>query len=261
MTGTEISQKTSLALFYATLACAAGTIALGIGVGPKGMAWASCFGSALCFIDLWRRRKAGLLLPTIMLGVNLLFLIVAGMLAFFFLSPLPDVSLQMPKLSQNVSELNGAFRVRLPEGWAAEPLHADNEIGFRAHPVNRTAYMGVAELTVRVRVMEKKQAANSEFFEKMAQTLNLSSGQKKRLFEFRTEPAELLNESSGLWSYLVLKRFWIPLYQTSLFGLQKGRYLCSVATSGLKSHDKLATVMCLGVMESIQMAENAEKFL
>lgn len=259
----EIYQKTSLTLFYAAVIGALVTIALGIAMGPKAIALAACIGIVLCLTDLWRRKKAraALLLPMIMLGANLLFLVIAGMLAFFFLSPLPEVSLQMPKLSQNVSELNGAFRLRLPEGWSVEPLHAANEIGFRAHPVERTAYMGVAELTVRVRVLEKKQVASTEFFEKMAQTLGLTTGQKKRLFNFHTEPAQLLNESGGLWSYLVLKRFWIPLYQTSLFGLQKGRYLCSVATSGLKSHDKLATVLCLGVMESIQIAENAEKFL
>jgi hypothetical protein len=115
--------------------------------------------------------------------------------------------------------------------------------------------MGVAELTVRVRILETPQKATANFFEKMAGTLTLTSQQKQRMYKFDTKPAQLLDMQPGLWSHLVLKRFWIPLYQTSLFGLQNGRYLCSVATSGIKSHDKLAEVLCLGVMQSIQIAE------
>jgi hypothetical protein len=165
----------------------------------------------------------------------------------------------MPKLSQRHSDLNGGFNVRLPAGWKIEPVRAEHEVGVRAHPAQRSDYMGVAELTVRVRILNKKQKSTGDFFKKMAGTIALTSQQKKRLFEFHTQPATLMNGQPGLWSFLILKRFWIPLYQTSLFGLEKDRYLCSVAASGIKSHDKLAGVLCLGVMQSIQMTENAEK--
>jgi hypothetical protein len=261
MTGLEISNKTSLTLFWSSVIGAILSIVLGIAVGPKGIVAASGVGVALSGADFWKRTRtnAGLLLPGVMLGVHILFLLVAAVLAFFFLAPLPEASLRMPKLSQRYSDHNGLFQVRLPARWEFEPLNAEHEVGVRAHPSDRADYMGVAEVMVRVRILSKKQPGDTEFFQKMARTLAPSRSQKKRLFDFRCEPVVLLNGAPGLWSHLVLKRFWVPLYQTSLFGLQRGRFLCSVATSGIKSHDKLARVLCLGIMESIQMTENAEK--
>ncbi len=261
MTGIEISKKTSLLLFYGAASCVIFSLAMGIIVGPTGILIASGLGLSLSIIDGTRRmtRHQSALLPTVMFSTHILFLLAAGILAFFFLAPLPDASLRIPKLTQRHTDLDGSSQVRLPEGWLIDPLRAAQEVGVRAHPADRSEYMGVAEVTVRVRILDKKQKANEDFFKKMASTLSLTPQQKKRLFEFKTKPAILLNGDSGLWSYLVLKRFWVPLYQTSIFGLQKGRYLCSVAASGLKSHDKLAEVLCLGVMQSIQMTENAEK--
>ena len=118
---------------------------------------------------------------------------------------------------------------------------------MRAHPSDRSEYMGVAELTVRVRILDKKQKADEDFFKKMAGTLVVvQATEKTSVSNLNETRARFWTESPGLWSYLVLKRFWIPLYQTSMFGLQNGRYLCSVATSGIKSHDKLAEGPLLG---------------
>jgi hypothetical protein len=257
MTGIEISKKTPLSLFYLSASCAIFSIAFGIAYGPIAITLLSGLGLALGIVDALKRtwRRESVTLPSIMIGVHVLFLIIAAVLAFFFLAPLPEASLNMPKLGQRHTDLNGRFQVRLPDGWQLTPLSSEHEIGVRAHPADRNEYMGVAELTVRVRILDNKQHASENFFKKIAATMSLSGQQRKRAYEFFTSSATLLNKQPGLWSHLVLKRFWIPLYQTSLFGLQNDRYLCSVATSGIKSHDKLAEVLCLGVMESIQITE------
>lgn len=175
------------------------------------------------------------------------------MLRALFLQPLSDEDLQIPRLAQTYQDPKGFFSVKIPLEWIAEPILTPSEAGVRIHPANRQQYMGISEMTVRIRELENKATHPVEFLKKIAEALSIKPKKERTLFNFSTEPTTLLNGDQGIWSRLLVKRFWIPLYQRALFGLKEKRYLCTVSTSGIEAHSTLAEVLCLGVFQTIEV--------
>lgn len=170
-----------------------------------------------------------------------------------FLKPLSDSMMQMPKLSQVYSDPDGIFRVRGPEGWDHERLVSPIEVGVRFRPVGMAQYMGVSDLTVRVRQLERAEPISDSFFHKLAETLSTDRTGAKKIFKSDMRPATLLNRDKAMWSDLEVKQFWVPVYQRALFGLKNKTFLCSVSATGIKSHGTLSEVLCLGVFETIKI--------
>lgn len=259
MMGLEISNNLKTMGVPVSLFCAVLTVFLGFWIGPMGIYGVSGLGFLFALFALIQRMRTpsftlGRGVPTILLCFHVLFLIVGVILDILFLHPLASSSLEMPRLSDRYRAPDSFFEVRTPAGWKTEGIHAAMEVGVRLRPNNRQQYMGISELIVRVRELETPALNRAGFLKRMAETFSIN--QKKgaaKLFEFSTEPAGLLNGKEGLWSRLVVKRFWVPLYQLSLFGIKDQRYLCSVSATGLKSHATLFEVMCLGLYETIRV--------
>ena len=241
----------------ASLACVFLTLALGIWVGPTA-----------AYISI----GVGFLLAGAALVVNsnrilCVFLIGSHLLLFFgvlasdmlFLRPLADRSLQMPRLTEMYRDPKGFFEMRVPQGWIVEEVHTATEMGIRLRPADRQQYMGVSELTVRVRELLHPESNPVTFLKRLAQSMEAKPKTGRLLFEFSTRPAQLLDGGKGMWSHLVIKRFWVPLYQLALYGIKQKRYLCTVSASGIKNHDTLSEVLCLGIFHTLRFPADSGK--
>ncbi len=256
MTGLEISKKPTSVWLGISISAIFLSVGLCIGVGPVGVYIASGCGLVFAFVSIFQSRSRNIPIsaaPVVSICVHVCLLLIAFVLQSLFLSHLSDRSLTFPRLSQHYRDPAGIFELRVPTGWAVEGIHSPTEAGVRLHPSDRSQYMGVSELTVRVRELENIPKKPSQYLEEMVKTFSSASKKQKRLFQFSTRPAKLMSGGHGIWSNLVLKRFWVPLYQTALFGIKEKRYLCSVSASGLKNHSTLAEVLCLGVFETIRI--------
>ncbi|MCG3203359.1 MAG: hypothetical protein KCHDKBKB_00015 [Elusimicrobia bacterium] len=231
------------------------SLGLGIFVGPWGIFVASGLGAGFAIAGLYRQKQV---LLYYLMGVHILLLIVGMVLNSLFLTPLSNDSLQMPRLNQTYEDPLGLFTARVPQGWQTETLHSKTEAAVRLQPANREQYMGVSEVTIRVRELENPTAHPVDFLNKLAQTLSVKP-KKESLFTFSTEPTTLLDGKKGVWSRLFIKRFWIPLYQRALYGIKNTRFLCTVSASGIESHSTLTEVLCLGLYETIQIIEINKK--
>ncbi len=251
MSTIEISKHANLKWVGATVGAALLSIGLGIGVGPIGVYAASAAGIAAAGWALVLNRKQPVAIT--MLGVHSVLIIVAAGLDVLFLRPLPGETLQMPRLAQIYHDPAGFFEVRAPEGWDIEEIHGTTEAGVRLRPSDRAHYMGVSELTVRIRELSNPASDPMKFLKKLAATIKSKPEKNRTLFDFSSRPVKLLNGSQGMWSELVIKRFWVPLYQSALYGIKDKKYLCSVSVTGVKNHDTLAEVLCLGVYHTIRV--------
>jgi hypothetical protein len=249
--GFEIIKKESPIWWQISLLSVAGAVIGGIWVGPVGIYVLSSLGLLSGLWGLFRKRKQPLLI--ILSCVHGVFLIIGLTLDALFLQPLSSESLHMPRLTQTFKNSTNFFEIRTPLGWTTEEIHAATELGVRIRPSSRQEYMGVSELTVRIRELENPKSLGPNFLKKMAETLSTQRDGGPKLFEFSTDPAQLLSGDHGMWSRLVVKRFWIPIYQLALFGIKEKRYLCSVSATGLKTHATLSEVLCLGIFETIQI--------
>lgn len=263
MMGIEIARGSKSIWVPVAALSAVLAIALGIWIGPNGIYGASGAGFLSALLALIRRAKmpsyvAGRGVPITLLCVHAAFLVVGLTLESLFLRPLAESSLQIPRLSTIYNPPESFFHARIPDGWSAESIHVPRESGVRLRPTDRAHYMGISELIIRVRELRTPEVKQPGFLKRMAETFSSSGKNAGRLFQFTTEPAALLNGGEGLWSKLVVKRFWVPVYQLSLFGIKNNRYLCSVSATGLKSHATLSEVMCLGVYETIRIG-NSER--
>ncbi len=250
MSGIEISSKPKLVWIGASVASAVVSLAAGIWIGPRAVYVASGVGIGFALVAWLKTRKP--LLPSLLTGFHFALIVIAFTLGALFLEPLSNETLQMPHLTQTYRDPGGFFELRAPAGWETEEIHGATEAGVRLHPSDREQYMGVSELTVRVRLLETVPNESQSFLDKMARMVTSSRMGDPKLFDFSTTPAALLNGDKGLWSRLTVKRFWVPLYQLALFGIKEKRYLCSVSATGLKHHATLSEVLCLGVYETIR---------
>lgn len=252
MSGLILSQKTNLKWTGASAIAVFASVGVGIGLGPKALMISSVVGLVFAAISYFLNRKQWLAFA--LAFVHLIFFGAGFGMQSLLLSPLGDDVLQMPRLSEGYESLDGFFQVKVPEGWAAEAMASPTELGVRMRPVGRDQYMGVSELTVRIRELENPTSDPVDFLRKMAETLSLKTEKDKTLFNFSTEPTRLLSGKQGVWSKLHVKRFWVPLYQLTLFGIKGDQYLCTVSSMGLEAHSTLAEVLSLGVYETIQVS-------
>lgn len=244
-------KRPSLKMAGLSAVAAAVSLALGIWVGPHGVYAASVCGILFALAALWRVNKQPI--AFILLGFHGLLIIAGASLDLLFLRPLAEDALKIPRLSQVFRHSHGLFEIRAPQDWVAEEVNMPTEIGVRFRPADRVHYMGVSELTVRVRELENPTSDPIKFLTKMAEAISLKPKNNRTLFEFSTSRASLLGDEKGMWSHLVVKRFWVPLYQVALYGLKGKRYLCTVSATGIKNHDTLSEILCLGVFHTISI--------
>jgi len=251
MSTIEIQNKIDLKWLGASCAAAIISVGLGIGVGPVGIYWASGGGLAFAALGFLNQRKSAAAFAVI--GLHSVLLIAGLALDALFLKPLSDEALQMPRLTQLYRDPGGFFESRIPAGWTTENADASNEAGVRIRPSDRQQYMGVSELTIRVREMANPTSDPVRFLSKMAEKISAKPQKDRTLFQFSTSPAHLLSGEQGMWSHLLVKRFWVPLYQLALYGIKEKRYLCTVSATGLKNHSTLAEILCLGEFQTIRI--------
>jgi hypothetical protein len=250
MFGLEIEKDPGFPWISTSVFLAVSAVALGIWWGPGGIFTASGAGLALSVVG-WRSSNRGVLAAMGLVHGFLLFL--ALLLWALFLHKLPDPVLQMPRLTHVYRDPQGLFDLRGPAGWVYTAVATPEEAGVRLRPASQNTYMGISEVAVFVRKLKEPPKSTDKFLGKMASSLAGNRIIKKKLFRFSTEPARLLNEDAGVWSVLNVKKFWVPLTQISLFGIKDKIYFCSVSATGIKAHDTLSKVMCLGLMEAIEI--------
>jgi hypothetical protein len=192
--------------------------------------------------------------PSVMLGVHALLFVVGAVLQSMFLSPLPEDSRKIPHLQTRYVDPSGLFELKGPDGWDFRPAPSSLETGVRMQPSDQTRYMGVSEANLFVRRLDTTPKSAAEFLKTAAASFSEKHSEKK-LFELKTEKGVSLSGAPVMWSELTIKRFWVPLYQVSVFGVKNGRYLCSVSATGLKNHADLSRLLCLGLFERIKITD------
>ena len=232
--------------------------------GPRVMVWAAATGAAASLAGAikswsetrWDSKKNVFYIG---FGLNLLFLLVAGVLYSLFLRPLPEQKTQLPKFSYRYRDPDGRFELKGPASWTYKQYMTPYESGVIMTPYGPENYMGVSELRVVVKLLDKKPASKKEFLKTLAGTLAPPHPKKNVMFSHHTERAELLDKSEGIWSILEINRFWVPMCQISLMGIKKDDRLCSVSAAGLRNHNTLSRVMCLGVFQSLSFPSSTQK--
>ena len=230
-------------------------VALGIWIGPTGIYAASGTGLALAVIALLQAVRVSAVekpfgFPGIMIAAHAVFLGIAFLLHAHFLSPLAANQAKMPRLQTAYDDPEGIFALRGPSGWSYRPVPSRFEYGVRLNPQSTGRYAGVSEITVFVRRLDEVPSSPDAFLENAAKAF-VQEQPTKRLFELKSERGTSLTGAPVIWSTLIVKRYWIPLYQITLFGVKDGRYLCSVSASGLWAHAALARLFCMGIFERI----------
>jgi hypothetical protein len=238
---------------------AAASVAASVWLGPSWVAWISGAGALLAAVGLALAARSHTLerpigFPSIMLGIHAVLLITAAVLHSMFLSPLPKESRKMPRLQTPFADANGVFEIRGPAGWDYRPVPSSLESGVRLQPASQGRYMGVSEMTVFVRRLDTPPDSAEQFLKRAADSFSQRRGDNK-LFDLKTEKGTSLKGAPVMWSELTIMRFWVPLYQVSVFGVKNGRYLCSVSATGLKSHADLSRLLCLGLFERIKITD------
>jgi hypothetical protein len=247
---------------WASLAALAASLSLLAAVlwGPFFVGVFSAAGLCMALIGLILAYRAPTLekpvvFPWIMVGTHLVLLAAAAVLQSMFLSPLPAESRKIPKLQTPFTDANGVFECKGPAGWDVRPVPSSLESGVRLQPGDESRYMGVSEMTVFVRRLDNAPASDEEFLRRAADAFSEKRGGEKKLFDLRTEKGRSLRGAPVMWSELTIKRYWVPIYQISLFGIKNKRYLCSVSATGLKSHADLSRLLCLGLFERINVTD------
>jgi hypothetical protein len=236
-------------------------------IGPSATFIASGLGAFLALISLFYSLRTPEKYPT--LGMTLIYLVLhlvvlatAAVLLVLFLRPLSDSALKIPRLNGVYADPQHVFKMRIPEHWTATPLPLSGEVGVVLRPASQSDYMGVSEVRVIVRTMKHPPVSVNAFLEKMAGSFSgggRATAKKQKVFEFRTETTSLLHGGTGVFSVLEAKRFWVPLRQVSLFGIKKKKYFCSISATGLARHAVLSKVLCLGLIEGIEISETTTK--
>lgn len=191
--------------------------------------------------------------PLFMMIINVLLLVLALFLYRLFLRPLDHAAQKFPKFSFQYVDPENRFTLKGPAGWTYENIGTKYESGLRLRPQSQNQYMGISEVVIFVRKLDSKPRSPDDFLRKMADQWIKKNEQGKKSFDFSMAPLSLLNGEQGLIASLEAERFWVPIKQVSILGFKKGNYLCSVAAVGLKNHANLSRVMCLGLLESLQV--------
>lgn len=246
-----------IASFSALLAAL--SLVLGIWLGPQSVFVISPIGLAVCVLSLGLglRNKHAYARPSgfalTVGGVHLLLIVIAIALYQMFLSPLAVSFEKLPRFRHSYVDPDGVFSVRGPADWVYERYPGVHESGVTLRPAKQTQYIGVSEISILVRKLETKPKSSSEFLKTMASSWVEKKVEGQKLFDFKVEPAEMLNKEKGVWSTLDAFRLWVPVRQVTLIGLKNDRYLCSVSIIGLKKHAVFTQVLCLGLFETIRI--------
>jgi hypothetical protein len=256
MFGTEISRKINWNWITLGVSLAIGSVIFGILEGPKWIYGLSGLGGFAGLINLflylnnnerYPRPTASLMI----LGGHSILLATGLIVSHLFLSPLQPSSLQLPKFGQVYKDPSGLFVLKGPVGWQYQPSPS----GVKIKPQGFDQYIGAAELDVQVRPMEKPPASVDEFLKKM--TASITSDKRplkgKKVLHLETSLVKLLDKKNGVWTVLDVYRLWVPLRQSSLFGIKNGKYFCSVSATGLAAHSTLFQVLCFGVYHTLEV--------
>ena len=260
MVGLQIQAKGKKWAGIQTLAVLAVTsMAFGIWLGPFWVYVSSGLGLLVCVLAILLKVKTPAAYPgfTVYMSLFVLhgFFILGGWVLYsLFLQPLPKEALKMPKIAEPYSDPGYMFTLKGPTGWDYSMIQSSEGNGVRMTPLDQNQYMGASEIQVWVRELEEEPASPERFLELMAKTFTDSKRQNgnKKMFELKMEHIETLSGHKGVLSTLDIKRFWIPLQQVTLFGIKKGRYLCSVSSTSIRSHATLSRILCLGLFETIE---------
>lgn len=240
---------------------ATASIAAAIFLGPAALGAISAAGLLIAGVGLVLAIRSPSLekpvvFPCVMIGVHALFLLTAAVLHSMFLSPLSPESRKMPILQTPYADSSGVFEFKGPAGWDYRPAPSEFESGVRLQPSDQDHYMGVSEATVFVRRLDTAPVSQDQFLKKAAAAFS-EKGAHRKLFDLQTDKGVSLSGVPVIWSELTVKRFWVPIYQVSVFGIKNNRYLCSVSATGLKSHSDLSHLLCLGLFERIKITQKA----
>jgi hypothetical protein len=218
----------------------------------KGPLWSAIFSSlGLAFLIILAFRAKSTLLATLM-GIHVALLSLSGIGYKLFLKPLSQEALQLPSLKQLYNDPEGVFEIRGPEGWAYERVATPHETGVRIRPMEPGQYMGVSEVTVLVRNLDRPPPTPQKFLESMANQM-AAANPKPRKVQFQTDSIKLINGQAGLVGRLTAWRLWVPLSQVSIYSIKGKNKLCTVAASGLEKHSVLSQVLCLGLVETLKL--------
>jgi hypothetical protein len=197
-----------------------------------------------------------IIFPLLISSSHVVLLAIATLLHVMFLSALNPSLRKVPLLQELYEDPSAMFRFKGPVGWTYRPLPSSIESGVRIRPADQSMYMGISEITIFVRRLEKP-PASPEAFLKTASEQFSQRREKQKLFSLTSESGRSLGGAPVLFSELILKRFWVSLNQTSVFGVKNARYLCSVSATGLQSHSSLSRLLCLGLLERIEITDKA----
>ncbi len=266
MLGMEIGRKAHRNLLWIALGTTLVAIILGVLKGPKLLSLFAGAGLCLAALDaifavketgpssLSFSAKIWNWIPTVaILGLNFLLLFTALLLQQLFLTRLSDERLKIPPLRAFYQASDRSFNVKLPVGWKFEPLTGPAESGIRLVPDGFGDYMGAAEIQIRVRKLEKRPANKEVFLKKFTSSIVTQERAPKKgpAFQFSAEPGVSMGKETGVWTTLDVTRLWIPIRQTTFFGIKNGQYLCSVSATGIQAHATLQRVMALGLYETL----------
>lgn len=253
MEGLHIGRSSGGWAGTASAVAALASLAAAVWIGPKGIFFASGVGFALAAIALVLAFRVPTLakplgFPSLLLIGHALLLAAGLALQMLFLSPLSSHRAKMPRLQTLYQDPAGMFEVRGPARWTYVNAPSRFESGVRLRPGDQGGYMGISEATVFVRRLDERPTSPEAFLESAAEAFSRAQSDR-RMFRFRTERGRSLSGVPVIWSTISVRRFWIPLYQVSVFGVKDGRYLCSASATGLQAHSTLARVFVLGLFE------------
>jgi hypothetical protein len=201
MEGVYIGKSRGIEWASISVLLAIASAAAAIFAGPIWVAWLSGAGLFLAVAALWKAFRAPSLekptgLPSIMIGVHALLLVTAAVLQSMFLSPLPPEARKIPVLQKPYVDPNGVFRIKGPVGWDFRPVPSSLETGVRMQPADKSLYMGVSEVTVFVRRLDKRPPSPEEFLKRAAASFSERRGGQD-LFDLRTEKGLSLRNVVG----------------------------------------------------------------
>jgi hypothetical protein len=253
MEGVQIAKTSGATAAALSALAAAGSLAAAVWIGPRGIYVASGLGLAMAAVSLLQALRVPSLekpygFPILMLSVHGVLLLAGVILQVIFLSPLTNDQARMPHLQTPYEDPDGLFALRGPANWTYRPVPSRYESGVRLQPSDQGHYIGISEAAVFVRRLDSKPASPDAFLQKAAAAFTEKQS-NRHLFDLKTERGTSLSGAPLIWSTITIRRFWVPLYQISVFGVKDRRYLCSVSATGLSAHSRLARVFCLGLFE------------
>ncbi|MFN0117260.1 MAG: hypothetical protein ACKVQC_03070 [Elusimicrobiota bacterium] len=182
---------------------------------------------------------------------------IAAWVHIFYLSPLSDSSLRIPKFQHQYIDPQKIFSTLGPAGWKYSPILSAYDSGVKIQFQDRNQYMGVSEATVMIKTIDSNPKNREEIFKLILESQR--NKDNKGQITINMEPAVLLDGEKGMWSIIEIRKLWFKFYQVSLIGLKDNSHLCIVSATGLKNHDTLAKILLQGLYRATKINKPKNK--